>query len=87
MSGTGRVRWTEACTAVLNDKVHCIYTRVRYVSTGQLVMYPSKRDGLGFVACLQGGPTVVFVLHALTSSKMKLGVLSQLIVVVAWAVW
>ena len=90
LSGKGRVCWTEACTAVLNDKVRCIYTRVRLVPTepyGQLVIYPSKQDSLGFVACLQGGATVVFVLSALTNTNMKLGVLSQLIVVIAWAVW
>ena len=53
---------------------------------GRLVMYTSKRDGLGFVACLQGGAPVVFVSHALMCTKMKLGVLSRIIMVVAWAV-
>ena len=38
------------------------------------------------MACLQGGAPVAFVLRALTHTEMKLGVLSRLIAVVAWAV-
>ena len=89
LSGKGRVSWTAACTAALNDLVRCIYARVRLVPAdpyGRLVMYPSKRDGLGFVACLQGGAPVAFVLRALSRTEMKLGILSRLIAVVAWAV-
>ena len=49
-------------------------------------MYPFEQDGLGFVACLQGGTPVKFVSRALTHTKIKLGVLLQLIAVVAWVV-
>ena len=86
LSGKGRVGWTAACTAALNDLIHCIYARVRLVPAnpyGRLVMYPSKQDGLGFVACLQVGALVAFVSHALMCTEMKLGLLSWLIAVVA----
>ena len=89
LSGKGRESWTLACTAILNDTMHCIYARLRLVPAdpyGRLVMYPHKRDGLGFVACLQGSMPVAFVSRALTHTEIKLGVLSWLIVVVAWAV-
>ena len=88
-AGKGRVSWTEACTAASNYIICCIYARVHLVPAdlyGPLVMYPSKWNGLGFVACLQGGAPVAFVLRALIHTEMRLGVLLHLIVVVAWVV-
>ena len=80
--------WTEDWTAALSNIVCCIYARVQLVPAdpyGWLVIYSSEWDGLGFVACLQGGAPVAFILHALMHTKVKLRVLSWLIVVVAWA--
>ena len=53
---------------------------------GRLVMFSSEKEGVGLVACLQEEASAAFLLQYLTHSVMKLGVLTRLVAVVAWAV-
>ena len=83
------VKWTEACTATLNDLLSCIYAQIRLVPAdphGKLVLYPSVHNGIGFVACLQNGVPVAFVLRHMSKTELKYGVLTRLVSLVAWAV-
>ena len=89
LGGKGQVVWDEACTAALNDLLSCIHARIRLTPAdpyGKLVLYPSEREGVGFVACLQGGAPVAFVSRYLTRLERRLGVLTRLVAVTAWAV-
>ena len=79
LSQRGNVRWTEECTAALNDLLQCIYAHIRLVPAGpygSLVMYPSEHDGMRFIACLQNGAPVAFVSHHLSKMELKFGVLT-----------
>ena len=85
----GEVKWTEACTAALNDLLLCIYALIRLVPAdphGKLVLYPSVHDGTEFVACLQNGAPVAFVSCHMSKTELKYGVLMRLVAIVAWAV-
>ena len=85
----GELKWTEACTAALNDLLSCIYARIRLVPAdtyGKLVLYPSVHNGMGFVACLQNGVPLPFVSCHMSKTELKYGVLMRLVALVAWAV-
>ena len=84
----GEVKWTEACTAALNDLLSCIYARIRLVPAdtyGKLVLYPTVHKDTVFGACLQNGAPVAFVSCHMSKIELKYGILTRLVALVAWA--